>query len=212
MSFTYRTSKCLHMGFMLSVICLLCKSDMLLPCMRDPCWTMMQHCTCRYPVAKEGIVATIGNGKPVVGLRADMDALPMKEVTDVPFRYWAAKVECIILLRASLHWACVRLPTTMQCWQSASTAIRCAQAQMLLCLGRSKIDGKMHACGHDSHMTMLLGAAKLLKARESELQGTVKLFFQPAEEGGAGGQLMVQEGQLQLLRLKCSCVVSWQLA
>jgi len=61
---------------------------------------------------------------------------------------------------------------------------------------RSEIDGKMHACGHDCHTSMLLGAARLLKAREAEIQGTVKLVFQPAEEGGAGGQRMRDEGAL----------------
>src|SRR5689334_2175578 len=107
----------------------------------------------RFPVARTGIVATIGNGaEPCVALRADMDALPMHEETQVEFR--------------------------------------------------SRIDGRMHACGHDCHMAMLLGAARILKDRESELRGTVKLIFQPAEEGGAGGKLMCEEGALDNPRVE----------
>ena len=62
---------------------------------------------------------------------------------------------------------------------------------------RSEIDGKMHACGHDCHTAMLLGAARVLKDNESEINGTIKLIFQPAEEGGAGGKMMRDQGVLE---------------
>lgn len=91
-----------------------------------------------------GIVATIGKeGGKCFLLRADMDALPVEEQTDLEFR---------------------------------------------------STNGWMHACGHDCHTANLLGAAKLLKAHESELEGMVKLMFQPAEETMDGGKMMVEGG------------------
>ncbi len=98
-------------------------------------------------IAKTGVVGIIhGNGKSggrAIGLRADMDALPILEETGLPYA--------------------------------------------------SKTPGKMHACGHDGHTTMLLGAARYL-AETRNFDGTVYVMFQPAEEGLGGGREMVKEG------------------
>ncbi|MDP8900460.1 MAG: M20 family metallopeptidase [Actinomycetota bacterium] len=97
-------------------------------------------------VAQNGIVATlVGEGEgPTVGLRADMDALPITEETGLPFV--------------------------------------------------SEVEGKMHACGHDGHTSMLVGAAHALSGMRERLNGAVKFIFQPAEEGGGGGRVMVEAG------------------
>ncbi|HEX5912123.1 MAG TPA: amidohydrolase, partial [Rubrobacter sp.] len=61
----------------------------------------------------------------------------------------------------------------------------------------SEIEGKMHACGHDGHTGMLVGAAHALSGMRDRLGGTVKFVFQPAEEGGGGGKVMVDEGVVE---------------
>jgi amidohydrolase len=62
---------------------------------------------------------------------------------------------------------------------------------------RSQNDGKMHACGHDAHTAMLLGLTRILKDRRDRFAGTVKVLFQPAEEGGGGAKVMIDEGVLE---------------
>ena len=97
-------------------------------------------------LAKTGVVGTLSKGDSprTIGLRADMDALPIFEATDLP-------------------WA-------------------------------STVAGKMHACGHDGHTTILLAAAKYIASPACQFNGTVHLIFQPAEEAIGGADLMIKDG------------------
>ena len=103
-------------------------------------------------IGRTGVVGVIrgrkqgASGDRVIGLRADMDALPIAEQTNLPYR--------------------------------------------------STVPGKMHACGHDGHTSMLLGAAKYLAATR-DFAGTAVVIFQPAEEGGGGGREMVRDGVME---------------
>jgi amidohydrolase len=110
-------------------------------------------------IAKTGVVGILKGAQPgpVIGLRADMDALPVKERADIPF---------------------------------ASKVVADYQGQKV---------PVMHACGHDTHVAMLMGAAEVLAGMKDKIKGTVVFIFQPAEEGPpegerGGAELMVEEG------------------
>lgn len=119
-------------------------------------------------------------------VRAALDEL------GIPFTHPIAETGVVALLGPS-NGRCVALRADMD-------ALPIHEEADVDC--RSEIDGKMHACGHDCHTAMLLGAARLLKAHESELPGAVKLIFQPAEEGGAGADRMCAEGVLDAPRVE----------
>jgi amidohydrolase len=112
-------------------------------------------------VGRTGVVAVMQGGRPgpVVALRADMDALPVKEEVDVPFAS-----------RATGTWRGQQVPV-------------------------------MHACGHDAHVAILMGVAEVLASLRADLPGTVKLLFQPAEEGSGdgspgGASMMIRDGAM----------------
>jgi amidohydrolase len=107
-------------------------------------------------VGRTGVVGILKGGRPgpTVALRADMDALPVTELVDLPFKS--------------------RVRTQ---WQGAEV-------------------GVMHACGHDNHVAILMGAAEVLAGMRATLPGTVKFIFQPAEEGLGGADAMIADGVL----------------
>lgn len=109
------------------------------------------------PVGRTGVVGILRGGKPgpVVALRADMDALPVTELVDLPFK-----------------------STVRTQWQGQEV-------------------GVMHACGHDNHVAILMGAAEVLAGMKAQIPGTIKFLFQPAEEGLGGAQAMVDDGALK---------------
>lgn len=116
----------------------------------------------RTEVGHTGVIGVLKGGKPgrVVALRADMDALPVAEQVDLPFK---------------------------------STVRTQFNGQDV---------GVMHACGHDTHVAMLMGVAEVLAGMKQQIPGTVKFIFQPAEEGPpqgeeGGAQLMLKEGAFQ---------------
>ena len=105
-------------------------------------------------IGRTGVVGVIRGskaGERVIALRADMDALPIEEANDVPYK--------------------------------------------------STVPGRMHACGHDGHTAMLLGAARYLSETRN-FAGSAVVIFQPAEEGGAGGRAMVQDGLMDRFRIE----------
>jgi len=106
-------------------------------------------------LGKTGVIGTLRKGNSVksIGLRADMDALPMDEINDFEHR--------------------------------------------------SQNTGRMHACGHDGHTAMLLGAAKLLSETQ-DFEGAVHFIFQPAEEGGGGAKVMIEDGLFE--KFPCDAV------
>ena len=121
-------------------------------------------------VAHTGVVGVLRGGKPgpVIGLRADMDALPVTERVNLPF---------------------------------ASKAKGEYNGQEV---------GVMHACGHDTHVAMLMSVAEILAAHKADLAGTIKFVFQPAEEGSpkgeeGGAELMIKEGVLDDPKVDVMC-------